>query len=97
MRDVAHHVGEQFAERPVADRPVKRGVAHAGADEELAVGDREAIERGDAVDVDEMRGLGEPERHGRHQALPAGQHAAVLCRRLAARTATASSTVFGAW
>ena len=32
----------------------------------------------DAVDVDEMRRLGEPERHGRHQALAAGQHAAVL-------------------
>ena len=78
MRDVAHHVGEQCAERPVADRPVERRMAHAGADDELAVGNREPIERGDAVDVDEMRRLGEPKRHGRHQALPAGQHAAVL-------------------
>ena len=40
--------------------------------------DREAVERLDAIDVDEMGGLGEPERHGRHQALAAGQHAAVL-------------------
>ncbi len=78
MRDVAHHVGKQSAERPVADRPVKCRMAHAGADDELAVGDGEALERGDAVDVDEMRRLGEPKRHGRHQTLPAGQHAAVL-------------------
>ena len=78
MRDVMHHVGEQLAERAVADRLVERGVAHAGADAELAVRDREPVERRDAVDVDEMRRLGEPERHGRHQALAAGQHAAVV-------------------
>ena len=36
------------------------------------------VERRDAVDIDEMRRLGEPERHGRHQALAAGEHAAVL-------------------
>ncbi len=82
MGDVAHHVGEQLAERPVADRPVERGMAHAGADDELAVRDREPVERRDAVDVDQMRRLGEPERHGRHQALAAGQHAAVLRRDL---------------
>ena len=40
MRDVAHHVGQELAERAVADRPVKRRVAHAGADDELAVRDR---------------------------------------------------------
>ncbi len=82
MGDVAHHVGQQLAERAVADRAMKRRVAHAGADDKLAVGDREAIERRDAVDVDQMRGLGEPERHGRHQALAAGEHAAVLRRHL---------------
>jgi len=32
--------------------------------------------------IDEVRGLGEPERHGRHQALAAGEHAAVLRRDL---------------
>ena len=78
MGDMAHHVGQELAERAVANRPVKRRMAHAGADDELAVGDGEAIERGDAVDVDEMAGLGEPERHGRHQRLAAGEHAAVV-------------------
>ena len=38
----------------------------------------DALERRDAVDIDEMRGLGEPESHGRHQALAARKHAAVL-------------------
>jgi len=42
----------------------------------------DAVERGDAVDVDEMRGLGQPERHGGHEALAAGEHAAVLRRDL---------------
>ena len=31
-----------------------------------------------AVDIDQMGGFGEPERHGRHQALTAGEHAAIL-------------------
>ncbi len=39
---------------------------------------REPVERLDAVDVDEMGGLGEPERHGRDEALAAGEHASVL-------------------
>ena len=82
MGDVAHHVGQQFSERPVANRAVKRCVAHAGADRKLAVGHRDAIERRDAVDVDEVRGLGEPKCHGRHQALAAGEHAAVFRRDL---------------
>ena len=38
------------------------------------------VEPCDLVDVDEMRRLGQPERHDRHQALPARQHAAVLRR-----------------
>ena len=37
MRDVAHHVGEQLAERTFADRAVECRMAHAGADDELAV------------------------------------------------------------
>ncbi len=57
---------------------MERRVTHAGADDELAVRHRDAVERRDAVDVDEMRRLGEAKRHGRHQALTAGQHASVL-------------------
>ena len=82
MRDMAHHVGQQFAERPLADRTMKRRMAHAGTDRKLAVGHRDTIERRDAVDVDEVGGLGEPERHGRNQALAAGKNAAVFRRDL---------------
>ena len=78
MRDVAHHRGEQAAERAVLHRLLERRMAHAGADAELAVLDLEAVELGDAVDVDQMLRPRQPERHGRHQALPAGQHAAVV-------------------
>src|SRR5437764_6709775 len=53
-------------------------MANASADREFAVGDRDPIERLDAIDIDEVRGLGEPECHGRHEALTAGQDAAVV-------------------
>ena len=42
MGDVMHHVGEEFSERAVADRAMECRVTHAGADDELAVGDRDA-------------------------------------------------------
>ena len=42
MRDVAHDVGEQLAERAFADRLVKCRMAHAGADRKLAAFDRDA-------------------------------------------------------
>ena len=44
MRDVAHHRGQQAAERPVLHRLLERGVAHAGADAELAVLDLEIVQ-----------------------------------------------------
>ena len=78
MRDVADDRREQAAERAVLDRLFERGVAHAGADAEPAVLDLEAVELADAVDVDQMLRPRQPERHGRHEALPAGQHAAVV-------------------
>ena len=78
MRDVAHHRCEQAAERAVLDRLLERGMADAGADAEPAVLDPDAVELADAVDVDQMLRPRQPERHGRHQALPAGQHAAVV-------------------
>src|SRR5262249_11422838 len=80
MGDVLDHIGQELAERALANLLVKRRVAHAGADDELAAGDGNAIERLDAIDVDKMGRLGEPECHGRHQALAAGQDAPVLAR-----------------
>jgi hypothetical protein len=82
MRDVPHDFREQRAEPPVSRRLVKRGVAHARADDELATFDFESVEPGYFVDVDEMRRPRHPERHDRHEALAAGQHAAVLRRDL---------------
>ena len=82
MRDVVHDVAEQLAQRAVANRPMKCRMAHAGADDEFSVGNRDAIERFDTIDIDEMRRPGEPKRHGWHQALAAGQHASVLSGNL---------------
>jgi hypothetical protein len=55
-------------------------MADACADAEPAVLDRDAVQLSHAVDVDQMLGARQPERHGRNQALPAGQHAAVVLR-----------------
>ena len=44
--------------------------------------DRDLRQFLDAVDVDQMRRLRQPERHDRHQALPARQHPAVVGRDL---------------
>src|SRR5581483_3278146 len=46
--------------------------------DELAAFDGEPVERGDIIDVDQMGRFRKPERHGRNEALPAGQHAAVV-------------------
>ena len=82
MRDVAHDKSQQLAERIIDHGFVKRGVAHARADAQRFAVAGDAVEAFDFVDVDQMRRLGQPERHDRHQALPAGQHAAVLRRDL---------------
>ena len=83
MRDVARDISQELAERIVDHRLVKRGVPHAGADREHLAVARDSVEPFDLVDIDEMGRLGEAERHDRHQALPAGQHAAVLGRDFA--------------
>ena len=57
---------------------MKRGMAHARADRKRAALDREAVETGDAIDVDEMRRARHAERHRRDEALTAGEHAPVL-------------------
>src|ERR1700729_2813616 len=82
MRDVLDHVGEQCAEGAFAHWLMESGMAHAGADDEFAVLDPDALECRDAIDIDEMPGFGEPEGHGRDQTLAAGEYAAVLRRDL---------------
>ena len=78
MRDMTDDGCEQPAERAVLNRLLECGMAHGGADAELAVLDHKAVEPGHAVDVDEMLRPRQPERHRRHETLPAGQHAAVV-------------------
>jgi hypothetical protein len=78
MRDVADDIGQEAAERAVLDRLLKHHVADTRPDAELAVLDCEAVEFGHAVDVDQMARTCQAEGHRRHQALPTGEHPAVV-------------------
>ena len=78
VRNVAHDPGEQRPGRTFDHRAVERGMAHARPDRKHAALDREAIETGDRIDVDEMRRPRHAERHHRDEALTAGEDAAVL-------------------
>ena len=80
--DVPDNVGEQWSERAIHNRAMKCRVPDTGPDAQLAVLDRKPLERRDAVDVDQMARPRQPERHGGHKALPAGQDTAVLGRHL---------------
>ena len=76
--DVADDGREQTAKRAILDRPLECGMAHGGTDTEPAILHRNAVQAGHAVDVDQMLRARQPERHGRNETLPAGQHAAVV-------------------
>src|SRR6516165_10732962 len=80
MRDVTRDLAQQFAERIVDHRFMKGSMTNTSADRQyLSIG-HDLVETGDLIDVDEMRGLCQPERHDRHQTLSTRQHAAVLRR-----------------
>ena len=80
MRDVLHDLAQQPSEHTRFGRLLERRMAHPRPDAELAALDRQPVESRDAVDVHQMLGPREAERHRRHQALPTRQHAAVLGR-----------------
>lgn len=80
--DVAHHLAQERPGDAWNGRPLERGMAHAGADAHDAVPDRDPRQLGDAVDVDEMGRPREAKRHRGHEALPAGENAAVVRRQL---------------
>ena len=82
MRDVPRDTREQLPERIVDDRLVKSCVTHARADGQQSFRPDELVEAGNLVDVDEMGRPRHAEGHDRHEALPAGQNAAVLRRDL---------------
>ena len=86
MRDVAHDGGREACRAdPRTTGLIERRMAHAGANRRACRPRPRAGERFDAVDVDEMRGTRQPERHDRHEALAARQHAAILGRDLRER------------
>ena len=95
VRDVPHDVREQFTERALRCRLLERRVPHGRADAKLPAFDGEPRQLRHAIDVDEVFRPRQAERHGGHEALPAGQHAPVVGRD-SASVATASSIVFGA-
>src|SRR5262245_40258909 len=78
MCDVANDRGEKLAQRALGGRPIERGMAHAGADRELAARRRQFVQAINAVDVDQVPRPRQPECHDRHEALSTSQHAAVL-------------------
>ena len=83
MRDVARDEGQQRAERAVAP-PACETRRGARARRSRAPCRRLPIRSRPSTSLMSTRcaGLRQPERHDRHQALPAGQHAAVLRRDL---------------
>jgi hypothetical protein len=55
-------------------------MAHAGADAKPVAFDHKPPQRLDPIDVNEVRGPRQPERHDGNEALPAGQDTAVMRR-----------------
>ena len=88
MRDMAHDHAEQLAEWIVDHGLMKCRMANARADGEGLSVACNLVEPGYLVDVDEMRGLGEAERHDRHKALSTRQDAAVLWRDVGQKSST---------
>ena len=80
MRDVVPDEGQQLAERIIDDVLVKGAMPNPRADAQGLAVAMESVEPLDFVDVDQMRRLCQPERHDRHQALPAGENPAILGR-----------------
>jgi hypothetical protein len=74
VRYVPDYINKQGAGRPGDGRSVKCSMAYAGRDREHVVIDCQSIEAGDIVDIDQMRGPRDAERHHRHQALAARQN-----------------------
>jgi len=68
-----HHQGTVLRDEL---RREQRGVPRERTDDELAAADPDVREAGHAVDVDENRGLHEPQVHHRHQALSTGKNPA---------------------
>ena len=97
VRDVTHDGGEQPPERPVHHRPVKGGVAHAGADGQPVAVDREPL----AAPSTPLMSTRWPGRASRNAMIGTRLWPPASTRpsspATSARVSTASSMVFGAW
>ena len=82
VRDMAHDGREQTAHGPVHDRTMERRMANNGADRQDIADAGLPGEFRNSVDVDEMCGTSDPERHDRNKALSARQHAAIFGTKL---------------
>ena len=59
---------------------MKAGMADGRADRQRGLIRRETVQAHDIVDIDDVLGLGQPERHGGHEALPPGENTVFPCR-----------------
>ena len=83
MCDMADDRREKMPRRPWRYRRLEGGMADAGADPQRRVGDVDLLQRGDEVDVDEMRRSRDAIGHHRGEALAAGEDAPVRRREFA--------------
>ncbi len=84
VADMRH--GERDQRRMAGDlgRALGLSMASQRSDLELAVLQRDPVETGDMIDVDQQRRMGEPHVESRDQALAAGQNARIAAVRAAA-------------
>ena len=78
MGDVGDDVAQERSSRPGNNRAMERRVTDASGNRQRIAFDRKSVETGDIVDVDQMCRPRHAKRHHRHQALPAGEYAAVV-------------------
>src|SRR5262249_51216908 len=78
MPDLPRNPWQKRAECSIGNGRLKTNVTGKRANAQLATVLARIIESIDAIDVDEVRGAGEPKIHRRHEALPAGKDLAFL-------------------
>ena len=78
MPDVPRNPWQKRAERTMGNACLETNVTGKRANAQLATVLAYIIERIDAIDVDEVRGAGEPKIHRWHEALPAGKDLSFL-------------------
>src|SRR5271154_1833645 len=81
MRDMSNSLPQQRVgdlQPPIA---LDVAPAHPGAEADATVADSDAVEAGNAPQIDQLAGRRQPKGEQRHQALPAGDHRRLRIRR----------------